>query len=112
MSAQLLCEPRAAVAERTVVRFLEVPLNYNGTESTILITNGSSPLRVILHTAVTGKELREFCLGKGWRVKDRDLVVTDHEGRQTRHKAAVVDDVLISPTAKQGELTERAGAKG
>lgn len=99
--------------QRPIVKIREVPLNYNGDKSTLLLTFGATPARVILETAVHGREVRAWCKAtKAWNVDGATLVVTNLQGRSTRHEPGEADVLVIAPTVRQLEWTRQAGSKG
>lgn len=98
---------------KEIVKMREVPLNYNGNESTFLVTCGASPARVIIETAVSGRELRKWCrIVKGWQVAGSRMVLTDRTGRVSEFKPDASDEILVNPTTRQVEFTKKAGEKG
>lgn len=98
---------------REIVRIREVPLNYNGNESTFLLCCGATPCRIIVETSVRGRELGMWCEAeKGWDLEGASMVVTKSGRKPTVHAPGKWDEVPIDPMVRQVEWKRKVGEKG
>lgn len=110
----LFARPPTPTVAPKYEKIRDVPLDYRGHESTLVVNCGAAEMRVVIDQWVRESMLREYCeQRRGWRIAaDADLFVTDAAGVQYRYPAKKVAGVVINPTATRVEWQRRMGEKG
>lgn len=116
---QTIAIPVRPSAAPQFVKIREVPLNYTGHESTLVIKNGYGEFRVMIEVGITGGDLRDFCEAtKGWDLAEHGLRVTVADpnaplGRRIiRYAPEKVERARILPTTIEVEWPMAAPEKG